>query len=113
MLEGSLPAAWAAVPALRVLRLDDNRLNGSLAAAALPGRVQELGLRGNALEGGVPQGIKRVAPELRCVGAREAPADEVVQPAHSSLPAASRSDDHRPWPQQGLQTAFARPRGPS
>lgn len=67
-LEGSLPPALSGASALRVLQLDDNRLNGSLHLHTLPGAVREVGLRGNALTGGVPAGLDRAAPDLRWGG---------------------------------------------
>jgi hypothetical protein len=65
-LEGTLPAAWASAPRLQVLQLDDNRLSGALPAAGLPRAAREVGLRGNALEGGVPAGLAAANPALRC-----------------------------------------------
>jgi hypothetical protein len=64
-LEGSLPTSWAAAPSLRVLQLDNNRLNGSLADAALPRGVRQVTLSGNALEGGVSPALAERFPDLR------------------------------------------------
>lgn len=64
-LEGTIPATWSGASRLQVLRLDDNRLNGSLAQVALPAGVRELGLRGNALGGEVPTALRQQAPDLR------------------------------------------------
>jgi hypothetical protein len=63
-LQGSLPASWAAASSLRVLLLDDNRLNGSLGAAGVPAGVRRLGLRGNAFEGELPPSLSK-SPNLR------------------------------------------------
>lgn len=64
-LEGSIPDAWAAAGNLHVLKLDQNRLNGSLPARAVPSSMQQLSLAGNALEGGVPDALASSAPSLR------------------------------------------------